>query len=129
MGLTYAADQLVRTHGYFEGLKEYVVEHDIDFWHADPQGGGLFYTHEFQFLYGLHEFLIKEHYPELASQVQRILQCTFEQPGDLWAVVHTILGRIDPPAFDYKLTCEFQPRSDPEAVEKRKRFANLGFFY
>jgi len=92
MGLTYAADEHVRNHGYLEGLKEYVAKHDIEFWHTDVQGGGIFYTHEYQFLYGLWEFLTKEGYPELASNIQRILQCTFEQPGDLWAVVLTILG-------------------------------------
>ena len=129
MGLTYAADQHVRSYGYLEGLKEYVSKHGIEFWHADPQGGGLFYTHEYQFLFGLREFLTKEEYPKLASYVQRILQCTFEQPGDLWAVVYTILGRIDPPAFDYELTCEFEPRTDPEAIQKRSQFDTYGIFF
>jgi len=129
MGLTYAADEHVRNHGYLEGLKEYVAKHDIEFWHADVQGGGIFYTHEYQFLYRLREFLTKEGYPELTSNIQWILQCTFKQPGDLWAVVLTILGRINPPAFDYELTCEFVPRTDDEAIEKHKQFANFGFFF
>jgi hypothetical protein len=128
MGLTYVADELVQSHGYLDGLKEYIIQHDIDFWHAEPQGRGLFYTHEIQFLYGLQQFLTREKYLNLASRIQRILQCTYEQSGDLWAVVYMILGRIDPPAFDYGLSCEFEPRNDPEARAKRADFATFGYF-
>jgi hypothetical protein len=122
------ADQLVKSYGYLEGLKEYVIAHDIDFWHVDPQGGGLLYTHEYQYLFGFREFLAREEYHELASRIQRILQCTFEQPGDLWAVVYAVLGRLNPPSFKFELQCDFQPRTDAVAHEKRTHFATFGFF-
>ena len=66
-----AAHDHVRNHGYLDGLKEYVIQHDIKFWHADPQGGGLFYTFEHQYLYGLCQFLTREEYPELAMPPTR----------------------------------------------------------
>jgi hypothetical protein len=68
--LLFMADQLVKSYGYLEGLKEYVIAHDIDFWHADPQGGGLLYTHEYQYLFGFREFLAREEYHEFASRIQ-----------------------------------------------------------
>ena len=65
--LLFIADQLVKSFGYLDGLKEYVIAHGIEFWHADPQGGGLLYTHEYQYLFGFCEFLAREEYHELAA--------------------------------------------------------------
>ena len=124
----YSAHAHVRNYGYLDGLQEYVARHNIEFWHADPQGGGLFYTHEYQYLYGLREFLVREEYHELAARVQQLLQCVFEQPGDLWAIVYTILGRLNPPTFEFELQCDFQPRTDDAARQKCAQFATYGTF-
>jgi hypothetical protein len=56
----------------------------------------------------LSEFLAKESYADLASRTQRILQSTFEHSGDLWALVYTILGRLDPPSYEFELDCNFR---------------------
>jgi len=51
-------EALVKNHGYLDGLREYVVQHDINFWHNEPQS--IFYYHEGQYLYALQQFLDHE---------------------------------------------------------------------
>jgi hypothetical protein len=63
------------------------------------------------------------------TRVQRLLQSTFEQPGDLWALVYTVFGRILGQNYEFELSCEFEPRTDPEACEKRIQFAKYGQFF
>jgi hypothetical protein len=120
------ADSLVKHHGYLDGLKEYVVQHEIKFWNVEAQG--LLYYHEAQYLYALREFLANESYSDLASRTQRLLQSRFEYPNDLWALVYTILGRIDPPSYELEIDCNFEPRTDDDAQAKRAQFEKTGRF-
>jgi len=63
------AESLLKNHGYLDGLKEYVAEHQVEFWLAESPGG-LLYTHELQYLYGLNCFLVDNDYPHLAKRTQ-----------------------------------------------------------
>jgi hypothetical protein len=120
------ADTLVKHHGYLDGLREYVVQHKVDFWNIETQG--VLYHHEAQYLYALQHFLANESYSDLASRTQRLLQSRFEYPSDLWALVYTILGRLDPPSYEFELDCHFEPRTDADAQAKRIRFEEIGLF-
>ena len=120
------ADTLVKHHGYLDGLKEYVVQHKIEFWNIETPG--LLYYHEAQYLHALQQFLANESYSDLASKTQRLLQSRFEYPNDLWALVYTILGRLEPPSYELKLDCNFEPRTDADAQAKRLQFEEIGFF-
>ena len=120
------ADSLVKHHGYLDGLKEYAVLHEIKYWNVETQG--LLYYHEAQYLYALREFLANESYSDLASRTQRFLQSRFEYPNDLWALIYTILGRLDPPSYELELDCNFEPRTDADTQAKRARFKELGRF-
>ena len=122
------AEELVKSHGHLDGLKEYAVTHHVEFWNADKQGNGLFYTHEYEYLYALHRFLVAGSYFDLAFKTQRILTCTFEQPEDMWTLVQAILGRLDPPSYEYQLDIHFQPRTDNDAVQRRAYFEERGTF-
>ena len=119
-------DTLVKHHGYLDGLREYVVRHRIEFWDIETQG--LLYHHEAQYLHALQQFLANESYSDLASRTQRLLQSRFEYSSDLWALVYTILGRLDPPSYELELDCNFEPRTDADAQAKRARFEELGRF-
>jgi hypothetical protein len=116
----HTAESLVKHHGYLDGLKEYVTQNNVEFWNTDPRG--LLYYHENQYLYAFHRFLVDESYPDVALRTQRILQSTFEHSGDLWALVYTILGRLDPPSYEFELDCNFVPRTDDAANRKRAHF-------
>jgi hypothetical protein len=120
------ADTLVKHHGYLDGLREYVVQHKIEFWNIETPG--LLYYHEAQYLHAFQQFLANEFYSDIASQTQRLLQSRFEYPNDLWALVYTILGRLDPPSYELELDCNFEPRTDAAAQAKRVRFEEIGFF-
>ena len=119
-------DTLVKHHGYLDGLREYVVRHRIEFWDIETQG--LLYHHEAQYLHALQQFLANESYSDLASRTQRLLQSRFEYLSDLWALVYTILGRLDPPSYELELDCNFEPRTDANAQAKRAQFEELGRF-
>ena len=116
----HTAESLVKHHGYLDGLKEYVAQNDVEFWTTDPRG--LLFYHENQYLYAFQQFLVNESYTDVALRTQRILQSTFEHSGDLWALVYTILGRLDPPLYEFELDCNFVPRTDDAANRKRAYF-------
>jgi len=116
----HTGESLVKHYGYLDGLKEYAVQANIEFWNAEPQG--LLYYHEIQYLYALQHFLADKSYTKLISHTQRILQATFEHSGDLWALVYMILGRLDPPLYEFKLNCNFMPRTNNAANRKCAHF-------
>jgi len=120
------ADTLIKHHGYLDGLREYVMQHKIEFWNIETLG--LLYYHEAQYLHAFQQFLANEFYSDLASQTQRLLQSRFEYPNDLWALVYTILRRLDPPSYELELNCNFEPHTDAAAQAKRARFEEIRFF-
>ena len=120
------AENLLRYHGFIDGLKEYAITHQVEFWRVDQHPCSLFYPHELEYLYALTQFLTNESYLDLAYRTQRLFRCSFEQPADLWTIVFTILGRLEPPTFDYQLTADFEPRTDDEAQRKRVNFEQYG---
>jgi len=117
------AENLLRYHGFIDGLKEYAATHD---WRVEKQPCSLFYPHELEYFDTLHRFLIQESYFDLAYRTRRLLTCVFEQPADLWTIVFTILGRLEPPTFDYQLSADFVPRTDEAAIQKRANFKQHG---
>jgi len=120
------AENLLQYHGFIDGLKEYVSTRGIELGHAEEHIGGLLYPYEIEYLITLRKFLINESYFDLAYRTQRIVTCTFEQPADLWRIVITILGRLEPPSFDFQLSADFEPRTDDDAEQKRAYFKKHG---
>ena len=95
------------------------------FWRVEKHPNSLFYPHELEY-FSLTQFLADESYFDLAYRTQRLFKCSFEQPADLWTIVFTILGRLEPPSFDYQLSADFEPRTDDEVQRKRVNFEQYG---
>jgi hypothetical protein len=113
------AETLLQNHGFIDGLKDYADTHDFDLWHTEKHTGSLFYPHELEYFHALHQFLIDESYFDLAYRTRQLLTCTFEQPTDLWTIVFTILGRLEPPTFDFQINADFKLRTDKAANQKK----------
>jgi hypothetical protein len=113
------AETLLQNHGFIDGLKDYADTHDFDLWHTEKHTGSLFYPHELEYFHALHQFLIDESYFDLAYRTRQLLTCTFEQATDLWTIVFTILGRLEPPTFDFQINADFKLRTDKAANQKK----------
>jgi hypothetical protein len=93
---------LVRDHTDYQGLREYALLKDVDYWHAES-GNGILHAHEAQYLYTFRLFLTDlEHY-DLGKQTHQLLISRFEHASELWLLVTTILDRLEPPTFHYEL--------------------------
>ena len=120
------AEQLLEVHGYIDGLKEYVVTHQIHSWENEQHTGGILYLHELQYFHALRQFFLLEDYAHFAPPIQRLLQGAFEYPNELWTLVYAVCEYIAPPSYEYELDCNFEPRQDEIANRKRAYIEEYG---
>jgi len=40
--------------------------------------------------------------------------------ANLWTIVFTILGRLEPPTFDFQLSADFKPRTEEASLEQEE---------
>ena len=64
------AENLLRYHGFIDGLKEYTITHQIEFWRVEKHPNSLFYPHELEYFFALTQFLADESYFDLAYRTQ-----------------------------------------------------------
>jgi hypothetical protein len=117
------AEAFVKNHsGYRNGLREYALIADIDYWHAES-GNGVLHAHEAQYLFVLCRFLTDQHHYELARKTHQLLTSRFEHASELWRLVTTILDRLEPPSYIYELDDSFRQEYSERRRETFRRIA------
>ena len=112
------AEQLATSYGFTQGLRDFAV--GLDYWHAGLTTNGLLYPREARYLYVLDIFLTQISVIDLAANTRQILYARFDNPRDLWTLVHNVVHSLDPPTDDFDLdrptgtAAECNPTDDAE---------------
>jgi hypothetical protein len=111
------AEHLVISYGFTHGLRDFAV--GLDYWHAGLTTNGLLHPREARYFYVLDIFLTQIGVIDLAANTRQLLYARFDNPRDLWTLVHNVVHSLDPPTDDFDLDrptgiAECNPTDDVE---------------
>lgn len=95
------AEHLATNYGFAYGLRNFAV--GLDYWYAGLTTNGLLHPREARYFYVLDIFLTQIRVIDLAANTRQILYARFDNPRDLWTLVHAVVNRLDPPADHFDL--------------------------
>jgi len=110
-----SAQQLVKAHGYPEGLQSYVYinRDEVNEWIQPHKICPILHAHEFQFLCTLLHFLDQYEHHLLARHIHTFVHLRFSAPYELWSVLHLVVDRLEPSDgsydLDYDSVWQFKP--------------------
>jgi hypothetical protein len=121
------AEHLVISYGFTHGLRDFAV--GLDYWHAGLTTNGLLHPREARYFYVLDIFLTQIGVIDLAANTRQLLYARFDNPRDLWTLVHNVVHSLDPPTDDFDLDrptgiAECNPTDDVE-YDKLKELDEL----
>ena len=102
-----AAQELVKVHGYTDGLQIYIYmnQEEVNKWIKQHKPSPILHAHEFRFLCTFLHFLDQYSYHFLARHIHTFVHLRFSASYDLWSVLHLVMDRMEPSDgkydFDY----------------------------
>ena len=95
------AEHLVISYGFAQGLRDFAV--GLDYWHAGLTTNGLLQPREARYFYVLDIFLTQIGVIDLAANTRQLLYAWFDNPRDLWTLVHNVVHNLNLPADHFDL--------------------------
>ncbi|PPQ76829.1 hypothetical protein CVT26_002425 [Gymnopilus dilepis] len=99
----YAADRLLKSYGYTDGLREYVRVHAINPRQIPEVHHPVFHPFEIQYFVNLSRFLYDYNVLGEYHRINSLLSTTFHESEDLQNLCETVVKRLVVPAFTLSL--------------------------
>jgi len=106
-----AAQELVKVHGYAEGLQIYIYmnQEEVNKWIKQHKPSPILHAHEFHFLCTFLHFLDQYSYHFLARHIHTFVHLRFSASYDLWSVLHLVMDHMEPSDGKYDFNYDSFP--------------------